>query len=568
LAAGNLTANQGVVMADNPLSAVRDATNPTAGSLARLINPRIAAGHDPALLHAGDTQPVRLVAAAGDLTGIFNLPKAASVVAGRDVRTLTLYGQNLAESDTTRIRAGRDFDARLGGIVEIAGPGQAVVQAGRNVDLGVSAGIVTRGNLINPGLPEAGASIVVVAGSAGGPDYAAARTRYLPEYGELAALTLRMGESETARYLPEITQFVRERGGADARLDGQAALKRFFALDAPTQQSFIAGLGSRDAFIPTLGAFAGLLAEHRANPVATEAAAQAAFVALPAGRQEPLLNRILGAELTASGAAASRAAATGRDAAYARGAAAIATFFPGSSYAGDLLLYSSQIKTERGGDIHLFVPGGLANAGLPVPSTGKGPGELGIVTVSGGDVNALVKNDFLVNQSRVFTLGGGSILIWSAEGDIDAGRGAKTASSAPPPRIFIDSSGNVQTDISGAVSGSGIGTLSTKPGTPPGDVTLAAPRGEINAGDAGIRSSGNFDAAAPRFVGADNVQVKGDSAGVPAPAAVSTPSTASLGSAASDASRSAAESAAAGAQARQAEVRQAVTSNTFVGFGP
>jgi len=569
LAAGGVSAAQGVVMGDNAVSAVRSATNATAGSLARLINPRIAAGHDPELLHDDDPLPVRIIGAGGDVSGVFNLAKATRLVAGRDVRSLTLFGQNVVESDTTLIRAGRDFDARGGGLVEIGGPGQVVVKAGRNVDLGISSGLVTRGNLINPFLPDGGAGLSVLAGVAGTPDYAAAAARYLPAYGALTATVLRLGEANTAKYLPEITQFMRSRSSADSGLDAQAALRGYLGLPAPEQQKLIDTLGARDAFIPTLAAFSGLVADYRANPAQTEAAASAELMALAAQRQQPLLNRIFAAELSIAGSNAARAGgdATLRDAAYARGSAAIATFFPAVQYQGDLLMYASQIKTERGGDIHLFVPGGLVNAGLPVPSTGKGANELGIVSVNGGDINAMVKNDFLVNQSRVFTLGGGNILIWSAEGNIDAGRGAKTASAAPPPRIFIDSSGNVQTDISGSVSGSGIGTLQTKADAPPGDVTLAAPRGEINAGDAGIRSSGNIGVAAPRVVGSDNIQVKGDSAGVPPPATVTAGAGASLGSGSGDAARAAADQASAATQTRQPEARQATTNNQFVGFG-
>jgi filamentous hemagglutinin family protein len=569
IAGTDVGAAQGIVMSDNAPASVRSATNATASSLARLFNPRIAAGHDPAVLHADDPDPVRIVAASGDVSGVFNLPKAVRLIAGRDVRTLTLFGQNISASDTTLIRAGRDFDASQGGLVEIGGPGQVFLQAGRNVDLGISAGVVTRGNLVNPYLPEAGASLTVVAGVGGSPDYTAAAARYLPQYGVLAATLLRLGEAGLAQYLPEVTQFVRARGGADAALDTQAALRRFLGLDAATQQGLLDRLGARDEFIASLPGFAGLLADYRAGPSQVEDAARAAFTALPAQQQQPLLNRILGAELTISGSTAARAAGdpAARDASYARGTEAIATFFPDAQYRGDLLMYSSQIKTERGGDINLFVPGGLANAGLPVPSTGKGANELGIVTVGGGDINAMVRDDFLVNQSRVFTLAGGNILIWSAEGNIDAGRGAKTAASAPPPRIFIDSSGNVQTDISGSVSGSGIGTLQTRAGTPPSDVTLAAPKGEINAGDAGIRSTGNFDSAAIRFVGADNVQVKGDSAGVPPPASVGSNASASLVTPGGDASRAAAEQATAAAQTRTPDARQAITSNQFLGFG-
>lgn len=569
LAAGGVSAAQGVVMGDNAASAVRSATNATAGSLARLINPRIAAGHDPELLHDNDPLPVRIIGAGGDVSGVFNLAKATRLVAGRDVKSLTLFGQNVLESDTTLIRAGRDVDARGGGLVEIGGPGQVVMQAGRNVDLGISSGLVTRGNLINPYLPDGGAGLTVLAGVAGTPDYAAAAAHYLSAYGALTATVLRLGEANTAKYLPEITRFMRSRSSADSGMDPQAALRGFLALPVAEQQVLVVALGARDAFIPTLAAFSGLVADYRANPAQVEANAGAAFLALAPERRQPLLNRIISAELSIAGSNAARAGgdATAREAAYARGSAAIATFFPAAQPKGDLLMYASQIKTERGGDINLFVPGGLVNAGLPVPSTGKGANELGIVTVNGGDINAMVKNDFLVNQSRVFTLGGGNILIWSAEGNIDAGRGAKTASAAPPPRIFIDSSGNVQTDISGSVSGSGIGTLQTRADTPPGDVTLAAPKGEINAGDAGIRSSGNIGVAAPRVVGSDNIQVKGDSAGVPPPATVTAGAGASLGSGSGDAARSAADQASSATQSRQEEARRAVTNNQFLGFG-
>jgi hypothetical protein len=110
----------------------------------------------------------------------------------------------------------------------------------------------------------------------------------------------------------------------------------------------------------------------------------------------------LAAELRETGRAAIKGAG------YDRGSTAIATLFPGSDYAGDIKLFFSQIKSERGGDIRLFAPGGAVNAGLANPPGGfsKLPSELGIVTVHGGDVQALVRDDFLVNQSRVFTLQG------------------------------------------------------------------------------------------------------------------------------------------------------------------
>jgi hypothetical protein len=58
--------------------------------------------------------------------------------------------------------------------------------------------------------------------------------------------------------------------------------------------------------------------------------------------------------------------------------------------------------------------------------------------------------------------------------------------------------------------------LLTVPGIAPGNVDLIAPKGEVNAGEAGIRSVGNINIAALRVVGADNIQFGGTAAGVPA----------------------------------------------------
>ena len=65
------------------------------------------------------------------------------------------------------------------------------------------------------------------------------------------------------------------------------------------------------------------------------------------------------------------------------------------------------------------------------------------------------------------------------------------------------------------MSGSGIRTISTGANITAGDVDLIAPAGFVNAGDAGIGSSGNLNIAAQRVVGLDNIQVGGASSGVP-----------------------------------------------------
>jgi hypothetical protein len=170
-----------------------------------------------------------------------------------------------------------------------------------------------------------------------------------------------------------------------------------------------------------------------------------------------------------------------------------------------------------------MVPGGKINVGLAVVTSDIGgdrrariPGELGLLTLRGGAINTFSADSVLVNQNRVFTLGGGDIVMWSSNGDIDAGKGAKTALNAPPPRLVYNSiTGTYTAELSGEATGSGIGTLQTLASVPPGDVVLMAPHGTVNAGDSGIRVSGNLVIAAQFVVNTDNIQVKGTSIGVP-----------------------------------------------------
>ena len=97
---------------------------------------------------------------------------------------------------------------------------------------------------------------------------------------------------------------------------------------------------------------------------------------------------------------------------------------------------------------------------------------------------------------------------------------SRTVQSAPPTRVLIDpQSANVQTDLAGLATGGGIGVLATVAGVPAGNVDLIAPAGVVDAGDAGIRSSGNLNISAVQVLNAGNIQVGGSSVGTPAPAA-------------------------------------------------
>jgi filamentous hemagglutinin family protein len=420
-------------------------------------------------IHTDDTQPV-MISAGGDISGSLTLPKAAQIEAGQDVYNLGLNVQNLKNTDTTSVIADRDISyvyapsATFKTGMTINGPGQLVLQAGRNVDLGRSDGVVTTGNLKNYLLPEQGASVTVLAG---------------------------VGQGETAT---------------------QAFIDQY--IDPAASSSY-----DNDLF-----AYVG---KYTGNTKLTATQAFSAFSALSKPLQEDFVRQVFFSELKQTGRSAVN---TGN---YQAGYDAIATLYPSNGYKGDINLYSSQIKTVRGGDINLLTPGGGVNAGLANGSD-KAPSELGIVTVKGGDVNAFVNNDFLVNQSRVFTLQGGNILMWSSYGDIDAGKGSKSASSTPPPLLVVDpKTGTFNVDVTGSVVGSGIRVLLANKNVVPGDVDLIAPNGTVNAGDAGIGSAGNITIAALHVVGADNINFGGVSAGVP----VAAPAPVSVGLSLQDASK-------------------------------
>ncbi len=446
--------------------------------------------HAAVPLHDGDSSKPAIIAKLGDIAFAsssevtFFLPQAAEFIAGRDITNLSLSGQNLSLSDVTQVKAGRDigFDALIDGDgivqandkqIELGGPGQLQIQAGRNVSLGGSAGINTIGNTKNAALSATGgATINLLAGVVGQVDYAG----FIAKYFTLDSV-----------YLDKL------------KIEGDNAV-------------------------------AALTPEQKLNYLQQ----------LPDARKQKLLLDVLFSEIKLSASAAAAAPEAERKALYRQGFDAIAALFPDSNYQGDLSLVFSQIKTLAGGGINLAVPGGSVNVGLAgkVGGIQKGADELGIVAQQQGDVNAFSSGDFNVNQSRVFTMGGGDIAIWSSKGNIDAGKGAKSAISAPAPITGVDAKGNIVTIFPPIVSGSGIQTINPQDKTTKqGNVYLAAPTGIVDAGEAGI-SGGQIVIAATAVVGASNISASGSSVGVPT--AVAPPSVpAGAASAATSAAKSA-----------------------------
>lgn len=456
--------------------------------------------HASPVLHAQDKEPVRLYAAGGDISGLtFYSPKALRAIADRDITDIAFYLQNNTAGDLSLVAAGRDLIAYApnsalrvaavspgnvlnawtvgntrpasgspaAGDIQIGGPGTLELLAGRNFDLGVgpnnadgtALGVTSIGNTRNPFLPFTGADIIVGAG---------------------------LGASSGL--------------GASA-LDFTAFIRGF--LDPATAGS------KADRYLPELGDLLGL-------PGADRAAVWDAFRAHTPEVQDQLALDIFYLVLRDAGRDHNLPASAGyRN--YDAGFAAINALFPGKAWAGDIALTSREIKTASGGDISLFAPGGELTVGFDI--SGNQAADQGVLTEHGGSINIYALRNVNVGTSRIFTLRGGDEVIWSSEGNIAAGASSKTVQSAPPTRVLIDpQSADVQTDLAGLATGGGIGVLATVAGVEPGDVDLIAPVGTIDAGDAGIRVSGNINIAAVQVLNASNVQSSGASVGVPAAA--------------------------------------------------
>jgi hypothetical protein len=421
------------------------------------------------LLHSNDPKPV-YIAAGQDIVNLqLALPKAANIKAGRDIIDLSLQGQQLGKSTTTLIQAGRDvMVSEKGDTREIAvgGTGALQVIAGRDINLGFSKGIYTTGNLRNGNLPaDSGARIYVVAGLGKSLGINTASTSQVDDFLDVVIRPSSDLKNELVDYM------VSQTGGSALNYESASQVFRTLSVE----------------------------------------------------KQIPFAVNVLFSELVKSG----RETNEKPELAFKRGYVAIENLFPGSQstsnpYRGSVSLPFSRIYSLDGGDIAVLAPGGKVDVGLAnTPASlakiiGNRPAsELGIVAQQSGDVKIMADQDVLVNTSRVFTLGGGDIAIWSSKGNIDAGKGAKSAISAPPPTLIVDAAGNVSINFASAVAGSGIRTISTGKEVEPGDVDLIAPAGFVNAGDAGIGSSGNLNIAAQSVVGLDNIQVGGASTGVP-----------------------------------------------------
>ncbi|MGF6346867.1 filamentous haemagglutinin family protein [Variovorax sp. W2I14] len=496
-------------------------------------------------LHAGDPDPIRLYAVAGDVmltTGDYfedatgtrpaELLAAKPVVmrAGRDILT-NAYILNNKSTDVSVISAGRDI---LNSVVGIWGPGLLDISAGRNIyqsDKGDrwlnDKGSITSYGAIVAGDTRDGASVVLTAGvGAAGPDYASLARLYLDPANQAAA------------------------GTPLADQPGKVAQSH--------EDELIVWLKDRFAYAAKDGADA-----------------RTYFAALAPEQQAILLRQVYFAELKVGGREYNDPTSS-RYGSYLRGREAIAALFPADRmYEGDITILTSSallspnvrrgggIRTLFGGDIEMLTPGGKQIIGVEgqVP-----PSTAGVVTQGAGDISLYSQESILLGLSRIMTTFGGDILGWSARGDINAGRGSKTTVIYTPPKRVYDAYGNVKLSPDVPSAGAGIATLNPLPEVPPGDVDLIAPLGTIDAGEAGIRVSGNVNLAALHVANAANLQVQGESTGLPTVAAVNVAALTNASAAASQAEGAAQEI----LQRERASARQSLPSIFTVrvlGFG-
>ncbi|MES2821961.1 MAG: filamentous hemagglutinin family protein [Pseudomonadota bacterium] len=522
------------------------------------------------ITQTGDIKNIRLVT-----------PTHTLVSAGRDIKDVTFEFQNVRESDVSSVKAGRDivFETSRNQLdnslqikniqqgIDISGFGRLDLMAGRNIILGASRGVQSTGALRNPNLlkngfgEESGAAINLLAGLKTTPDYAGFSDNYLGDFAALTgidttgqlinfALNLDVNKRANAeRFIKSVSSVTHRdyfaglklQNLSDAEVGTYVAVARSdfenLAMIKQQQIAFRVANERGDNYtgdlieLVTSASFGGTRLDSATLltlPLQEQhALAVAAFTSAPVEAQRGLILQTYFAEVKQGGIQdASGSIADKTKDGFVRSSAAIAALFPDQDateadprYQGDISLIFSTIQTQQGGDVNLLAPGGGIDVGAAAIGGGvkKDPSKLGLIALRNGSVNATVNDNINVNASRVFALDGGDILLWASKGNIDAGRGAKTALSVPPPVINDDGSVNFQA----AVAGSGIRNSRFTQDRSPGAVYLFAPTGVVNAGDAGIGSQGDVLIAAQQVIGADNIDVGGVSIGIPISTGVS-----------------------------------------------
>jgi filamentous hemagglutinin family protein len=492
----------------------------------------------PVLAHADDSAGNLydlIYAATGSITSgsaDIEIPRPVLVKAGLDIVDLNLTAQNIRTSDVSQIVAGRDIKydafsvskaADTGGGLQIAGPGFLDVEAGRNLGpfLVASAdgstttytqqGIVSSGN--------AATFDTALSITSQGPETFPVGNNLYTAVGYPGAIFLGATNADQQHLgtqnflLPSTGATIVAFFGVAHGIDYNAVVTNY--IDPSTAAAGVSYLGDLVTFLNQAG-----------YNVSSTSAAWAQWGALPSSLQHIFVDQVFFDEIN-------RAATAGTNAI---GYTVVNTMFPpawgytdnsttGTLGApasqqvstGTLNLLHATIQTDYGGDLDIFGPGGSIKVGSLETEANSNLklNNLGLITEGGGNINTFTDGSVLVNSSRVFTEQSGNILMWSSNGDLNAGEGARTTLSLNPLQIFIDNNDFESINRGGLVTGAGIATLASSADVPAGNITLLAPNGTIDAGDAGIRSTGSVVVVALQIVNASNIQANGSVSGVP-----------------------------------------------------
>jgi hypothetical protein len=468
--------------------------------------------HSASILHTGDANPVRLYASGGSISGLTLFsPKFSRILADKDITDIAFYIQNVAKDHITIISAGGDIipyneNSPLRALASNSAKGNAIGDPRKRTSTGTLSSVLAGDIQINgPGYLEILAGRNIDLGT--GPNYTDGtgvgitsvgnyRNPFLPFTG--ASIIAMAGVKGSS-------------GGAALGLAGSTL--NFKALESSANPSNQVYASKEVEYITLLNSFFKLL-QKAGNESETTGSYNTGFAAI---------SNLFGSTSSPSGT-------------------------------GEIFTRARDIRTSTGGAITIAAPAGGLTMASDIFGSPKTPP--GIVTEYGGSVSIFTRGNVEIGRTRIFTLRGGDISIWSSQGDIAAGTSPKTVVTAPPTRVVIDTtSADVATDLGGLATGGGIGVLASVKGVPEGSVYLIAPAGTVDAGDAGIAATGDIKIAAAAVVNADNISAGGSTSGVPSAPTVAAPSIGGLTSASSS---TAATSSAAGSVARQPANKQEV----------
>jgi filamentous hemagglutinin family protein len=541
-----------------------------------------------------------------------NLPARSRVRAGLDIVGVDLTLQNLAPSDVSEVRAD-EGDIRAPRAIEIRGPGRLLLQAGRNVDLGQArvrvgdtfpGGLLATGNNANPNLATGdSARVTVLAGVTGDVDLAkldASFGKFVEIAGSKSTVfnLFKTLDSDTDRERLKTVGSIEELAALDSRYASFVELGAkypqllnvyLFAFNNNTLPlGNSADAVQADALYKLLNASTNVTAITGSKGLADLAKLDASFqpyVALDAKYPRVFAEYKL---RLANGVTPVPIGMTSILYADVFNTVIDETIPTSARASGSINSYLTSIQTFGGSDVDLWAPNGSIVVGLTTPSPDT---TIGVVTNSGGAIRSVVRDNFSINQGKVLTAQGGDIVILSSAGNVDAGRGAKTSLSTPPPKrspIFATPDGGGDPIIVGyaytlpaSASGSGIQTLTSDPdglgpltAPPSGGSYLITPAGVVDAGEAGIRSDGNvfIDALAVR--NASNISFAGTGTGVPvavtgslASSLASSGGTTNTSKAAEDAATSAGNAARAAAASAEGLQKPTILTVEVMGFG-